>query len=199
MKFEQLIRECKKNNSEYTNLGKLFYLPAFNNVLTGFYLEKVNDHFYVWIFEQPLIIPKENIIFNFGNRIKNDLTDEYLFEINEESIHALKIIFSNDQNKERIKNLNDLGNFYNHYKNYLNNFNYLRILSFVSAFLDENEAQFNLNEFIKQAKVQYENGFSNYLLIEIKRAELILTSSEDEKKTLFNEWKKNTISSLKLK
>lgn len=48
----------------------LFFQPV-NSILRGFYLDRSSDpaSFYFYVFAQPLYVPSEDIVFNFGERL----------------------------------------------------------------------------------------------------------------------------------
>lgn len=198
MKIDQIIKECKQHNSEYEIKGKLLFIPPIGEVLTGFNFEKVNDHFYLWMFAQPLFIPKEHYYFTFGNRLKNPLTGSSIYELNDESLEGVIRVISDPKNLQWLKDMKNAFVFYDFHKEKIKEFSFLRNLAFVSAYLNKNDSNEQLKEFIRLSESYIKEGYADYLLPEIERAQMLLNSSEEKRKDLFDAWTKESLKSLKL-
>lgn len=195
--INKFVKECLLPNFDGFGYQKsvLFKAPI-GDVLSGFYFEKVKDHFYIWCFFQPMFIPSKSIYFTFGKRLGQSSKK---FIVDELKTSELKNEILEEMNKhmtllESIKNASD---FYHYFKKSEESFNTLEGLVLTSCFMNHTHSDQDLLELISKIELlQNSNAQWNPAILEISKQ--LFHSNQTERKELFELWRLNTLKELGL-
>lgn len=197
--IDKLVKENVLPNFENFRYHKriMFKYPL-HDILCGFYFEKIKDHTYLWLFFQPLFIPNKNIVFTFGERLKNS-QGKQAFSLSRQNLNqtVLELILSINSKIDIINTLSDIHSFYNYFVQKETNFNMYRDLTFVNCFKNELDCQKRLTTLISEIEKSMDQHIV-WVQELSNSAKSLLNKTKDEKIAIFNSWKEFTLLELGL-
>jgi hypothetical protein len=197
MTINKFVTECILPNFDGFGYQKsvLFKAPI-DDILSGFYLEKVKDNFYIWCFFQPLYIPSKSINFTFGKRLGQS-TKKFIFDELNTSELKNEIIEEMNKHMTLLKSIKNASDFYHHFKKSKESFNTLEGLVLTSCFINHKHSDQDLLELISKIELlQNSNAQWNPAILEISKQ--LYHSNQTERKELFELWRLDTLKELGL-
>ncbi len=195
--INKFVKECLLPNFDGFGYQKsvLFKAPI-GDILSGFYFEKVKNHFYIWCFFQPMFIPSKSIYFTFGKRLGQSSKK---FIVDELKTLEKKNEIIEEMNKQMtlLESINNASDFYHYIKKSKESFNTSEGLVLTSCFMNQTHADQDLLELINKIELlQESNAHLNPSILEISKQ--LYHSNQKERKELFELWRLNTLKELGL-
>jgi hypothetical protein len=195
--INKFVKECILPNLDgFRYQKKVLFQEPIGDVLSGFYFEKVKNHFYIWIFFQPLFIPSKSIYFTFGKRLGQS-TKKFIIDELKSSELKNEILEEINKNITLVKSIKNASDFYHHFKKSDESFNTFEGLVLTSCFIHNTHSDQDLLELISKIELlQKSNSHWNQSILEISKQ--LYNSKQTERKDLFELWRLNTLKELGL-
>lgn len=144
--MNQVVNIAKHLKGFRHHKGLIYKFP-YNDILSGFYLEKVKSNYYLWKFSMPIYVPTETINFTFSYRLSKD-DGTHIFDFSDATTidKIIKIIVN-----EEGSLITDIKSFYDFfYKKENTNIHIQEALAYSLLFFDSSKAIGMLENLIEE-------------------------------------------------
>jgi hypothetical protein len=192
-----LVREyILPNFNDFKYHKNMIFRVPVGDILSGFYFEKIKNYTYVWIFFMPLFIPNKNIVFTFGQRLRNS-SGKSMFHLDELNIHNTieNIIKVMNENLPLVYELIDTRKFYEYFSKKDTNFNIHQDLVFTSCYLNQPDCNMDLLNLIHLIEKSDSKNL-DWMQELLTRAKKLLQIDKEQRSVVFSNWRLETINEI---